>query len=107
MIGVMASAVVPGRVGEPTRVVVLDPPPGRRRPPRMLPIVAGTVFSQTLINLLALAILAAITFTSVPLLSGHPAGIATAIAIPLLICALVVRWATPARARPALALARA
>jgi phosphatidylinositol alpha-mannosyltransferase len=48
------------------------------------------VFSQTLINLLALAILAAVTFTSVPLLSGHPAGIATAIAVPLLICALVV-----------------
>jgi phosphatidylinositol alpha-mannosyltransferase len=89
MIGVMASAVVPGRIGEPTRVVVLTrrlDGPNRRQ----LPIVAGTVFSQTLINLLALGILAAITFTSVPLLSGHPAGIATAIAIPLLICALVV-----------------
>ncbi len=89
MIGVMASAVVPGRIGEPTRVVVLtrrlDGPSKRQ-----LPIVAGTVFSQTLINLLALGILAAITFTSVPLLNGHPAGIATAIAIPLLICALVV-----------------
>jgi phosphatidylinositol alpha-mannosyltransferase len=89
MIGVMASAVVPGRIGEPTRVVVLT----RRLDganKRQLPIVAGTVFSQTLINLLALAILAAVTFTSVPLLSGHPAGIATAIAVPLLICALVV-----------------
>jgi phosphatidylinositol alpha-mannosyltransferase len=89
MIGVMVSAVVPGRIGEPTRVVVLTrrlDGPNRRQ----LPIVAGTVFSQTLINLLALGILAAITFTSVPLLSGHPAGIATAIAIPLLICALVV-----------------
>jgi phosphatidylinositol alpha-mannosyltransferase len=89
MIGVMASAVVPGRIGEPTRVVVLT---RRLLGPnkRQLPIVAGTVFSQTLINLLALGILAAITFTSVPLLSGHPAGIATAIAVPLLICALVV-----------------
>lgn len=89
MIGVMASAVVPGRIGEPTRVVVLTrrlDGPNRR----LIPIVAGTVFSQTLINLLALAILAGITFTSVPLLSGHPAGIATAIAVPLLICALVV-----------------
>jgi phosphatidylinositol alpha-mannosyltransferase len=89
MIGVMASAVVPGRVGEPTRVVVLTRRlvgPNKRQ----LPIVAGTVFSQTLINLLALGILAAITFTSVPLLSGHPAGIATAITVPLLICALVV-----------------
>ncbi|MEA2226262.1 MAG: phosphatidyl-myo-inositol alpha-mannosyltransferase [Solirubrobacteraceae bacterium] len=89
MIGVMASAVVPGRIGEPTRVVVLTRRlhgPNRRQ----LPIVAGTVFSQTLINLLARGILAAVTFTSVPLLSGHPAGIATAIAIPLLICALVI-----------------
>jgi phosphatidylinositol alpha-mannosyltransferase len=89
MIGVMASAVVPGRIGEPTRVVVLSrrlDGPNRR----LLPVVAGTVFSQTLINLLALAVLAAVTFTSVPLLSGHPAGIATALAVPLLIAALVV-----------------
>jgi phosphatidyl-myo-inositol alpha-mannosyltransferase len=89
MIGVMGSAVVPGRIGEPTRVVVLSrrlDGPNKRQ----IPIIAGTVFSQTLINLLALAILAAVTFTSVPLLRGHPAGIATAIAIPLLICVLVV-----------------
>ena len=89
MIGVMASAVVPGRIGEPTRVVVLS---RRLRGPtrRQLPIVAGTVFSQTLINLLALAILGGVTFASGTLLSGHPAGIATAIAVPLLICALVL-----------------
>jgi phosphatidylinositol alpha-mannosyltransferase len=89
MIGVMGSAVVPGRIGEPTRVVVLTrrlDGPNRR----LLPVVAGTVFSQTLINLIALAVLAAVTFTSVPLLSGHPAGIAAAIAVPLLIAALVV-----------------
>jgi phosphatidylinositol alpha-mannosyltransferase len=89
MIGVMASAVFPGRVGEPSRVVVL----ARRLegPNRtLLPIVAGTVFSQTLINLLALVILAAVTFTSVPLLQGHASGIITAIAVPLLVCALVL-----------------
>jgi phosphatidyl-myo-inositol alpha-mannosyltransferase len=57
---------------------------------RLLPVVAGTVFSQTLINLLALAILAAVTFTSVPLLHGHPAGIAAALAVPLGVCALVL-----------------
>jgi phosphatidylinositol alpha-mannosyltransferase len=89
MIGVMGSAVVPGRIGEPARVVVITRRlEGSSR--RQLPIVAGTVFSQTLINLFALAILAGVTFTSVPLLSGHPAGIATAIAIPLLICGLIV-----------------
>ena len=65
MIGVMASAVFPGRVGEPTRVVVLTRRlEGSTR--RLLAVVAGTVFSQTLINLLALAILAVVTFTGVP-----------------------------------------
>jgi phosphatidylinositol alpha-mannosyltransferase len=89
MIGVMASAVFPGRIGEPSRVLVLTRRlEGSNR--RLLPIVAGTVFSQTLINLLALAILAAITFTSVPLLHGHASGIFTAIAVPLVLCALVL-----------------
>ncbi len=106
MIGVMGSALVPGRIGEPTRVVVLS----RRldgRTSRLLPVVAGTVFSQTLINLLALAILLAVTFTSVPLPSGHLAAIATALALPLLVCVLVHRRAAPARAGTALALRRA
>jgi phosphatidylinositol alpha-mannosyltransferase len=89
MIGVMASAVFPGRIGEPSRMLVLT---RRLEGPtrRLLPVVAGTVFSQTLINLLALAILAGVTFTSVPLLHGHPAGIATALAVPLAGCALVI-----------------
>lgn len=89
MIGVMASAVFPGRIGEPSRVLVLarrlDGPTRRQ-----LPVVAGTVFSQTLINLLALAVLAGVTFSSVSLLHGHPAGIAAAIAVPLAVCALVL-----------------
>ncbi len=88
MIGVMASAVVPGRVGEPTRIVVLSrrlDGPSRR----VLPIVTGTVFSQTLINLLALAILASITFGSIPL-HGQIAGILAVAAVPLALCALVL-----------------
>src|SRR5437588_2156148 len=89
MIGVMGSAVFPGRIGEPSRVIVLArrlEGPNRR----LIPIVAGTVFSQTLINLLALAVLAGVTFSSVPLLRGHPAGLALALGIPLIGCALVV-----------------
>jgi phosphatidyl-myo-inositol alpha-mannosyltransferase len=89
MIGVMASAVFPGRLGEPTRVVVLSRRlEGSTR--RQLAIVAGTVFSQTLINLLALGILLAVTFSSVPLLHGHLAGVASALAVPLAICLLVI-----------------
>jgi phosphatidylinositol alpha-mannosyltransferase len=89
MIGVMASAVFPGRVGEPTRVLVLTRDldgPARR----LIPVVAGTVFSQTLINLLALAILAGVTFSSVPLLGGNEAGIVAVLAVPLAVTALVV-----------------
>jgi phosphatidyl-myo-inositol alpha-mannosyltransferase len=89
MIGVMGSAVFPGRIGEPSRVLVLSRSlDGSTR--RHLPVVAGTVFSQTLINLLALAILLAITFTSVPLLHGKLAGAAGALAVPLIICLLVL-----------------
>jgi phosphatidylinositol alpha-mannosyltransferase len=89
MIGVMGSAVFPGRVGEPTRIVVV----ARRlhgSTRRLLAVITGTVFSQTLINLLALAILAAVTFSSVSLFHGHEAGLAGALAVPLLICALVL-----------------
>jgi len=89
MIGVMASAVFPGRIGEPTRVLVLS----RRlegRTSRLVPTVAGTVFSQTLINLLALGILLVVTFTSVPLGRGHVSGIAIALLVPLAVCVLVL-----------------
>jgi phosphatidylinositol alpha-mannosyltransferase len=89
MIGVMGSAVFPGRIGEPTRMLVLTRRlPGSSR--RQLPIVAGTVFSQTLINLLALAILATVTFTSLDLFSRHVSGLLAALVVPLLICLLVV-----------------
>ncbi|HTZ64313.1 MAG TPA: lysylphosphatidylglycerol synthase transmembrane domain-containing protein [Solirubrobacteraceae bacterium] len=89
VIGVMASAVFPGRIGEPTRIIVLTrrlDGPARR----LLPIVTGTVFSQTLINLAALTILAVITFSSVPLLNGHLGGILGVAAIPLALCLLVL-----------------
>jgi phosphatidylinositol alpha-mannosyltransferase len=114
MIGVMASALVPGRIGEPSRVLVL----ARRldgRTSRLVPIVAGTVFSQTLINLLALLILLAVSFTSVPLPNGHLAAVATALALPLVACALVLagprlltlgqrsRWRRVSRAAHAIA----
>ena len=89
MIGVMGSAVVPGRVGEPTRVVVLARRlDGSTR--HLLPIVAGTVVSQTLMNLLALAILAGITFSSVPLLHGNLAGVLGALAVPAVVVVLVL-----------------
>jgi phosphatidyl-myo-inositol alpha-mannosyltransferase len=88
MIGVMASAVFPGRIGEPTRVIVLS---RRLQGPntRTIPVVAGTVFSQTLINLVALGILAAVTFSSVPLLRGHASALEAVLAAPVFIALFV------------------
>lgn len=88
MIGVMASAVFPGRIGEPTRILVLS---RRLEGPasRTFPVVAGTVFSQTLVNLAALGILAAVTFTSVPLLEGHAAGLEAVLAVPAFVALFV------------------
>ena len=96
MIGVMASAVLPGRIGEPSRVIVAHSAARRTRPRRLLPIVTGTVFSQTLINLLALALLAGITFTGVPLFRGHVLGVARRRLVPL---ASRARAGRPAAAR--------
>jgi phosphatidyl-myo-inositol alpha-mannosyltransferase len=88
MIGVMASAVFPGRVGEPTRIVVLN---RHLEGPasRTFPVVAGTVLSQTLINLAALGILAAVTFTSVPLFQGHASALLAVLAVPAFIALFV------------------
>jgi phosphatidylinositol alpha-mannosyltransferase len=89
MIGVMGSAVFPGRIGEPSRVLVLTrrlEGPNRR----LLPVVAGTVFSQTLFNLLALGVLLAVTFSSVPLFHGQIAAFLAALAVPLAVVLFVV-----------------
>ena len=87
-IGVMASAVFPGRIGEPTRILVLS---RRLEGPtsRTFPVVTGTVFSQTLINLAALGILAVVTLSSVPLLQGHSSALEAVLAAPVLIVLFV------------------
>jgi phosphatidylinositol alpha-mannosyltransferase len=96
MIGVMASAVFPGRIGEPTRIVVLS---RRIEGPasRTFAVVAGTVFSQTLINLGALGILAAVTFSSVPILRGNASALEAVLAVPAFIALFV--FGTPALLR--------
>ena len=88
MIGVMASAVFPGRIGEPTRILVLS---RRLEGPtaRTFPVVTGTVFSQTLINLAALGILAAVTFSSVSLLRGDASTLGAVLAAPAFIALFV------------------
>jgi phosphatidylinositol alpha-mannosyltransferase len=88
MIGVLVSAVVPGRVGEPARAYLVARRAGDTA--RRFPLILGTVFAQTLINLIALAILAAITIASLALLRGHATALIVAAIVPLALVALVV-----------------
>jgi phosphatidylinositol alpha-mannosyltransferase len=68
-IGVLMSATLPARLGEPSRALVIARRIGRPR--ESLPVVLGTVVSQTLLNIVALIILGAVMFSSVNLFSGH------------------------------------
>jgi phosphatidylinositol alpha-mannosyltransferase len=54
-IGVLMSATLPARLGEPSRALVVARRLGRAR--ENLPVVLGTIVSQTLLNIVALAIL--------------------------------------------------
>lgn len=89
MIGVMGSAVFPGRLGEAARVLILTRHLGGRSRTN-IPVVAGTVFSQTLINLLALAILGVVTFSSVSVFRGHETGLAVGSTFALAVVAVVL-----------------
>jgi phosphatidyl-myo-inositol alpha-mannosyltransferase len=87
-IGVLMSATLPARLGEPSRALVVARRLGRPRD--TLPVVLGTMVSQTLLNLLALAILATVMLSGVPLLHGHGGALAAAAIVPLAALALVL-----------------
>ena len=87
-IGVLMSATLPARLGEPSRSLIVARRLGR--PTETFPIVLGTIVSQTLLNLLALVGLGAVMFTSVDLFNGrHTALIAVAVG-PAVLAALIL-----------------
>ncbi|HVC83957.1 MAG TPA: lysylphosphatidylglycerol synthase domain-containing protein [Solirubrobacteraceae bacterium] len=87
-IGVLMSATLPARLGEPSRSLIVARRVGR--PAETFPIVLGTIVSQTLLNLLALAGLGAVMFTSVDLFNGrHTALIAVAVG-PAVLAGLIL-----------------
>jgi phosphatidylinositol alpha-mannosyltransferase len=87
-IGVLMSSTLPARLGEPSRALVVARRTGRPR--EHLPIVLGTIVSQTFINLLALLILGAIMLSSVHLFSGHSNALLITAIAPTVLLALVV-----------------
>ncbi|MGH2962297.1 MAG: glycosyltransferase [Solirubrobacterales bacterium] len=89
MIGVLMSATLPARLGEPARALVLSRRTGRMR--ETLPVLLGTLVSQTALNLLALAILGAIIVFSTDLFHSGQKRLFIASLAPLaLLVALVV-----------------
>ena len=93
-IGVLMSATLPARLGEPARAFVVARRIGNAR--LHLPVVLGTIVSQTLLNVLALVVLGIAMFSTVDLFTHHKALLVVAIA-PLAI--VVVMLAAPALLR--------
>ncbi|MDQ6835230.1 MAG: lysylphosphatidylglycerol synthase domain-containing protein [Actinomycetota bacterium] len=87
-IGVLMSSTLPARLGEPSRALVVARRTGRPR--EDLPVVLGTLVSQTLLNIVALAVLGAVMFSSVDLFSGHQDALLLAALAPLALLVLVL-----------------
>jgi phosphatidylinositol alpha-mannosyltransferase len=88
-IGVLMSATLPARLGEPSRSLIVARRVGR--PLETFPIVLGTIVSQTILNLLALVGLGAVMFTSVDLFNGrHSALIAVAVGPAALVAVILI-----------------
>jgi phosphatidyl-myo-inositol alpha-mannosyltransferase len=68
-IGVLMSATLPARLGEPSRALIVSRRLGRARD--RLPVVLGTLVSQTLLNVVALVILGIVMFITIGLFAGR------------------------------------
>ncbi len=98
MIGMLGSTVAPGRLGEAARALVVARRLGD--PSRNVALVLGTVVSQTLINLLALVVLAVVTLLGTALSGARAEAIIGVVAVPVAI-ALIALGGPPALRRAA------
>jgi phosphatidylinositol alpha-mannosyltransferase len=87
MIGVLMSATLPARLGEPARAMIVARRLGRPRDG--LPVVLGTIVSQTLLNLLALLILGVVMFSSLRIFDGHHSGLVVVAVLPVALVAVM------------------
>jgi phosphatidylinositol alpha-mannosyltransferase len=83
MIGVFMSATLPARLGEPSRALIVARRTGRMR--ELLPVVLGTLVSQTLLNLLALLVLGTVMFATVGVFRGGEDALVFATIAPLVV----------------------
>ncbi|MCX6387936.1 MAG: lysylphosphatidylglycerol synthase transmembrane domain-containing protein, partial [Solirubrobacterales bacterium] len=87
-IGVLMSATLPARLGEPARAMIVS---RRAGDPRVtFPAVLGTIVSQTILNLVALVGLGVVMFESVPLFHGHADALVAISVLPLIVVACIL-----------------
>ena len=92
MIGVLMSATLPARLGEPARAMSLARRIGRMR--ETFPVLLGTLVSQTVLNLVALAMLGVIIVSTTDLFHSSTQKLFAFSFVPLLLL-LVVLLAPP------------
>jgi phosphatidylinositol alpha-mannosyltransferase len=88
MIGVLMSATLPARLGEPARALALARRTGRMR--ETFPVLLGTLVSQTMLNLVALVLLGVIIVSSTPLFHSGTQKLFAFSLIPLILLAVVL-----------------
>jgi phosphatidylinositol alpha-mannosyltransferase len=86
-IGVLMSATLPARLGEPSRALIVSRRLGRAR--EYLPTVLGSIVSQALLNVLALVALAVVMFSTVDVFTRHKPLVVAAVA-PMAVLAIVL-----------------
>ena len=88
MIGVLMSATLPARLGEPARAMVLARRTGRMR--ETFPVLLGTLVSQTALNILALALLGVIIVASTDLFHSSSTQLFVFSLAPLVVLVAVI-----------------
>ena len=102
-IGVLMSATLPARLGEPSRAIVVARRIGRPR--EVLPTVLGTLVSQTLLNIVALVVLGITMFSTVDLFTHHHGALIAftiapaAILVSVLVAPALLRAGSVSRSR--------
>jgi phosphatidylinositol alpha-mannosyltransferase len=88
MIGVLMSATLPARLGEPARALTLARRSGRVR--ETFPVLLGTLVSQTLLNLVALVLLGVIIVSTTPLFHSGTKQLFVFSLVPLIVLLVVL-----------------
>ncbi len=110
MIGVLMSATLPARLGEPARAMVLSRRTGRMR--ETFPVLLGTLVSQTVFNILALVLLGGIIVSTTDLFHSSSTKLFVVSLVPLValvgvaLAPTIVRGNGDGRFSRALAVAR-